>query len=153
IQRMGRCNRSRWPRPLERSGEVLVYTPDAPEPYDRASLTGLKEFLDLLCGLDSVSQADLEKALQEAPSAPPLGDPLCSFLNSGPYAVAGEDDFRDIEEFSRPAILRGEVRRFLSADKALQPGFVVPVPHWLTQPPQGQYGELPAHLRLAADEH
>src|SRR5262249_48258155 len=99
IQRMGRCNRSHWPRPLERSGEVLVYTPDGPEPYDRASLTGLKEFLDLLCGLDSVSQADLEKALQEAPSAPPLGDPLCSFLNSGPYAVAGEDDFRDIEEF------------------------------------------------------
>src|SRR5262249_48021734 len=49
IQRMGRCNRARWPRSLEYSGEVLVYTPESPEPYDKAALTGLSEFLARVC--------------------------------------------------------------------------------------------------------
>lgn len=153
IQRMGRCNRARWPRALDRSGEVLVYAPENSEPYDKAALTGLSEFMDRLCAQDWVNQAELEQALRDAPSPPAQGDPLCSFVNSGPYALAGEEDFRDIEEFSRPAILRGEVSRFVSADKAKQPGFIIPVPRKLSEPPDGQRGALPAYLRVAPDEH
>ena len=52
IQRMGRCNREQLPRPLPRSGEILVYRPDDPKPYDAAALTGLEEFLTELNGRD-----------------------------------------------------------------------------------------------------
>jgi CRISPR-associated endonuclease/helicase Cas3 len=153
IQRMGRCNRARLPRSLDRSGEVLVYTPESPEPYDKAALTGLSEFMDRLCVQESVNQAELEQALQDSPSPPVQGDPLCSFLNSGPYAMAGEEDFRDIEEFTRPAILRGEVSQFVSVDKVKQAGFIIPVPRKLSDPPDEPRGALPPYLRVAPDAH
>jgi CRISPR-associated endonuclease/helicase Cas3 len=152
IQRMGRCNRARMPRSLDHSGEVLIYRPEKPEPYDEAAMTGLEKFLDTLCRRDSVSQADLEAALQDAPPPPPLGDRACGFLSSGPYALAGEQDFRDIDEFNQPAVLKGEVAAFLGADKALQPGFVVPVPHRLARERDAQ-NRLPAYLHVADDRH
>jgi CRISPR-associated endonuclease/helicase Cas3 len=153
IQRMGRCNRSRWPRPLDRAGEVLVYRPDKPEPYDAAALTGVEGFLAALSEREAISQADLEAALWVAPSPSAVGDPLCNFLNSGPYAQGGEEDFRDIEEFSRPAVLAAEVRSYLNADKAQQPGYVIPVPRRLARERSDEHARLPAHMGVAPDGH
>jgi CRISPR-associated endonuclease/helicase Cas3 len=152
IQRMGRANRARAPRPLPRSGEILVYQPDEPEPYDKAAMTGVDQFLEDLCAREWVSQADLDAALRAAPPVPPLGDQACSFLSSGPYALAGDEDFRDIDEFNHPAVLNRDVDTFLNAEKARQPGFVVPVPRRLARErDQGQ--RLPSYLRVAADAH
>lgn len=157
IQRMGRCNRARSPRSLRCSGEVLVYKPEKPEPYDVTILTGVEEFLAMLTAQESVSQADLEEALRNAPAPPVIGDPLCSFLTSGAFALSGEEDFRDIEEFSNPAILNDDVPRFLDADKAKQPGFVVPVPRYLARlrddANDPRHGRLPRYLRVAATEN
>ncbi len=152
IQRMGRANRARTPRPLPHSGEVLVYRPERPEPYDKAAMTGADQFLDTLSARESVSQADLDAALRAAPQPPPLGDWACSFLSSGPYALGGEEDFRDIEEFNRPAVLQSDVEKFLTADKARQPGFVVPVPRRLARE-SDESKRLPSYLRIAADAH
>ncbi|MCA9059545.1 MAG: CRISPR-associated helicase Cas3', partial [Planctomycetaceae bacterium] len=47
IQRMGRCNRNRNARPLDESGQVVVYPPEDNDilPYDKNDLSGLAEFL------------------------------------------------------------------------------------------------------------
>jgi CRISPR-associated endonuclease/helicase Cas3 len=152
IQRMGRCNRERRPRPVPRSGEVLVYRPEDLKPYDEAALTGLGEFLDRLDGRESVNQSELEAALAQAPPPPAVGDAACSFTASGPYAMGGDEDFRDIEEFNLPALLRQDAGRFLSADKAQQPGFVVPVPRKLLSR-EGRPAKLPSYLGVAPDGH
>ncbi|MDY3562203.1 CRISPR-associated helicase Cas3' [Gemmata sp. JC673] len=150
VQRMGRCNRAQKPRALGSAGDVLVYKPEEDAPYDANSLTGLAEFLDAVKGRE-LSQDDLEKALREAPSPASLGDPLCSFLESGPYAVAGEEQFRDSEEFNRPCVLPGDVTAYLSAGTR-QPGFVLPVPKKFARerdPDNPDHAELSGHLGVA----
>lgn len=135
IQRMGRCNRDRNARPLDRSGEVLVYPPESEAPYEANDLKGLPEFLNLVGGRD-LSQVDLEAALNDPATPCPewQGDRTVMFLASGPYAVgpkADEDDantFREGNDFNRPSILLNEVGDYLAAGAAAKPGFELPVP-------------------------
>jgi CRISPR-associated endonuclease/helicase Cas3 len=154
IQRMGRCNRARQPRGFDRSGEVIVYRADDPKPYDSAALTGVEQFLTDLSRKDSLNQVDLEEALRNAPDLPVIGDSVCSFLKSGPYALGGEEDFREIEEFSRPSLLKADVDVFLIAGKADQPGFVVPVPRKLSKERDDSlHSKLPRYLGVTPDGH
>ncbi len=148
IQRMGRCNRARTPR--QGAGEVLVYEPEDIRPYSAENLTGIPDFLDGLCRREWINQAELEEALGKAPCPPGLGDKMCSFLHSGPYAQGGEEDFRDIEEFATPAVLPEDVARFLGAPKASRPGFLVPVPRRLRDAPDKR---LPHYLAVARAGH
>ncbi|MFM8275016.1 MAG: CRISPR-associated helicase Cas3' [Gemmata sp.] len=153
VQRMGRCNRAQKPRALGSAGDVLVYKPEEDAPYDANSLTGLEEFLGTVQGRE-LSQDDLEKALRDAPSPASLGDPLCSFLESGPYAIAGEEQFRDSEEFNRPCVLPGDVTEYLNAGTR-QPGFVLPVPKKFGRerdPNNPDHAKLAGHLGVACDE-
>ncbi len=155
IQRMGRCSREQDPRPLPRSGEVLVYKPSDQKPYNEESLTGLKEFLAELCARESLSQLDLETMLAKLLSPPPLGDPACSFVASGPYAMGGEEDFRDSEDFNIQAVLKGDVLAFLHADKKAQPGWTLPAPRWLAPRPtrEERPSKWPSYLGMAPDGH
>jgi CRISPR-associated endonuclease/helicase Cas3 len=150
IQRMGRCNRARLPRPG--AGGVLVYRPPDTRPYDRDELTGLEAFLNELAGVGVVSQAQLDEALRRAPARPRPGDRACSFLESGPYARAGEETFRDIEEFTVPAVLARDVPLFLAGDRAGRPGLVVPVPRRLSRA-LPRHPALPSYLAVADDAH
>jgi CRISPR-associated endonuclease/helicase Cas3 len=151
VQRMGRCNRAQKPRALGDDGNVLVYAPGEKAPYDDNDLTGVSEFLDLV--KDRVlSQTSLEEAMRRVPSPASLGDPLCSFLESGPYAIAGEEQFRDSEEFNRPCVLSGEVGEYLRAPCDLQPGFVLPVPRKFARDradTNPEHAELPGYLGVA----
>jgi CRISPR-associated endonuclease/helicase Cas3 len=147
IQRMGRCNRARVPR--KDAGEVLVYQPEDPRPYGAEDLTGLQDFLDALCAREWIDHAGLEVALRNAPIPPALGDKACSFLQSGPYAL-GDEDFRDIEEFTTPALLADDVPLFLDSPKAKRPGFVVPVPRRLRG---NRDARLPHYLAVAPQDH
>jgi CRISPR-associated endonuclease/helicase Cas3 len=159
IQRMGRCSRARKPR--AGAGEVLVYTPLGDDgkpdlaPYDTEALTGLTPFLAELSGKTTLNQLDLEKALANAPSPPARGDKDSNFLTSGPYAAGGEEDFRDIEEFSARAVLRADVEEFTRLQKEREPtdGLIVPVPKRLAH--RGQQGDsrLPSYLAVADDVH
>lgn len=155
VQRMGRCNRAQKPRQLGSAGDVLVYDPGEKAPYTDAHLTGLAEFLARVAGRD-LSQDHLEQAMRQVDSPPSLGDSLCSFLESGPYAVGGEEDFRDSEEFNRPCLLPDEVVGYLAAKRDEQPGFVVPVPKKLGRERDDQitnHAKLPGHLGIARGEH
>jgi CRISPR-associated endonuclease/helicase Cas3 len=151
IQRMGRCNREQQPRPLPFSGEVLVYEPDDLAPYDAAALTGLQEFLTALDGLGPIHQAELEAVLGKVPSPPAVGDASCSFVSSGPYAMGGEEGFRDIEEFNIQAVTRSDVQAFLNAEKKAQPGWTIPVPRRLAR--EARPPKWPSYLGVARDGH
>jgi CRISPR-associated endonuclease/helicase Cas3 len=164
VQRMGRCNREREPRSLTDSGEVLVYSPDDNAPYSGNDLTGLKEFLDRTTGRD-LSQDDLERTLADVPCPPWGGDTLCSFTESGPYAVAGEEEFRDIDEINRPCVLSDDVPAYLLAveaerrgKKATTPkdGFVLPAPRGLSRLRNDENADhkmLPRYVGVAPAEN
>ena len=78
-------------------------------------------------------------------SAAVAGRCSCSFSESGPYAVAGEEEFRDGEEFNRPCLLPVDVDDYLRAKRDEQPGFVLPVPK---RDAKGRNNDEPRHARL-----
>lgn len=156
IQRMGRCNRDRDARPLTESGEVIVYRPADPAPYSPEDLTGLPEFLELVKDKE-LSQTAIEEALESVPCPPWGGDKLSMFLESGPYALAGEEAFRDGEDYNRECVLFEDVREYLNARSEKKPGFLLPVPkRWAKARDQDAFAEhrrLPRHLGVAAEGH
>lgn len=156
IQRMGRCNRQRDARPLCRSGTVVVYKPADQNPYSRDDLTGLDEFLALVDGR-TLSQTDLEDALGRVKSPPWGGDKLAPFIAGGPFAVAGEEDFRAGEEHNRQCLLPEEVGDYIFADSMDKPGFILPVPmrlaHCRNDEEQPEHKKLPRYLGVAQAGH
>ncbi len=163
IQRMGRCNRDREARPLSASGEVLVYPPEKSAPYEPSDLKGLPEFLRMVAGRD-LSQVDLENALNnpELPVPDWLGDRLCMFLESGPYAVAPKADeedantFREGSDFNRPCVLLPDVAKYLAATADDKPGFLLPVPRGKAtarEEDNADHQKLPTYVGVAPDGH
>jgi CRISPR-associated endonuclease/helicase Cas3 len=134
IQRMGRCNRDNERMLKEnRIGIVLVVRREIgrEKPYEREDRDAAVGFVDELAGRD-VSQMILEDTFKKHDNQAVEPDRLCPFLDSGPYAQAREESFRDIEEFTVPCVLDGEdltkVLDALQARKSID-GFVLPVPH------------------------
>jgi CRISPR-associated endonuclease/helicase Cas3 len=154
IQRMGRCNRAQSPRPLGVAGDVLVYAPKDNAPYSTNDLSGLEEFLLAVDGR-ALSQNDIEAEMLKVDSPASLGDPLCSFLASGPYAVSGENDFRDNDDFTQACVLGADVSAYLRAGVD-RPGFVLPVPTRLADARRdgdATHAQLPPQLGVARDGH
>lgn len=151
IQRMGRCRRGRDELATKGAGSVYVYQPDSKEfVYTNADLFGVDDFLGLLQSKSPVSQTDLENGLRQFGSTVMEAERLSSFLKSGPYAVSGEDSFRDIEEFSFQCVLDTEISDFLSARPDERPGFVCPVPKKLKPEIDRR---LPQYLRVGLESH
>ena len=152
IQRMGRCCRQALPED-GRYGEVLVYAPENQKPYTREQLEGVAEFLARLAMMPRVSQADLQAALADVPQAPELPKPS-QFLQSGPWAIAGEDTFRDIEQWTRPAVLPEDVYDFdrlrRSTESWRADGMVIPV---LAHQARRRDTRLPSYLHVAEGGH
>lgn len=153
IQRMGRCHRSRQLR--QGAGEVLVYWPEDSRPYDQEYLRGVHEFLNALCSDDDqndVSQSLLEKALEQY--GPRLREPdrWCAFTSNSAYAQGGEG-FRDMEEFTVPAVLESRIPDFLAWQRSGQPtaGLVLPVPR--RHAGRRNQPGLPKYLAIAPDNH
>jgi CRISPR-associated endonuclease/helicase Cas3 len=156
IQRMGRCNRDRDARSLAVSGEVIVYRPADSAPYSPEDMTGFSEFQDLVREKE-LSQAALELALKAVPSPPWGGDKLSMFLESGPYAAAGEEAFRDGEDYNRECVLSEDVRNYLIAAIEKKPGYLLPVPKRWTKARDNdacaEHRRLPPYLGIAAEGH
>jgi len=133
IQRMGRCNRKKEARPLDRSGHVIIYPPENNDtlPYDKNDLAGLLEFLTQANGKD-LSQTDLDEIMRSVPGPTLQGDKMSRFLESGPYAVGPRDDggdgFRDTTDFSSQCVLMNDLAAYLCAEPKVRPGFILPVP-------------------------
>jgi CRISPR-associated endonuclease/helicase Cas3 len=158
IQRLGRCNREQDARPLPRSGEIIVYDPEMEKPYDAAALTGLNEFLEQVQNKE-ISQLQLENALADVPFPPDVGDTLCSFLKSGPYASTGEgaETFREDNDYNRQCVRFEDVKAYLNAPNEKKPGFVLPVPNKLAKSRDSEsdpdHRRLPRYFGVAAPGH
>ncbi len=156
IQRMGRCNRdSKKMREGERPiGRVYVIRPESgkEKPYEKKELDVAKKFVDELAGKD-VSQATLEKVYRDCDPGEVEPQKLCPFLDSGPYAEAREESFRETDDFTVPCILDDDVRKVKAAIAARKPidGFILPVPHlpYLVKEPGPGASQLPRWLRIA----
>ncbi|MDB5307801.1 MAG: CRISPR-associated helicase Cas3 [Gemmataceae bacterium] len=149
IQRMGRCRRGR--DELKKGpGEVLVYKPAEEKVYSKSDLAGLDDFLKFITGKAAVSQTDLETGLSLFGSKTADPPKLNSFLTSGPYALGGDDSFRDIEAFNVQAVLSGELQDYANSKPDKKPGFILPVPKKVKPTRDGR---LPSYLFVADERH
>jgi CRISPR-associated endonuclease/helicase Cas3 len=153
IQRMGRCCRESLPT-AGRHGDVLVYAPENEKPYKLTELAGVTEFVTRLAAMPRVSQVELEAALGDAPQAPELPKES-QFLQSGPWAMSGEDAFREIEAWTRPAVLARDVYDFARLRRSRTEswkadGLVIPLPVYLAK---DRDPRLPSYLFVADGAH
>src|SRR5262249_16662622 len=116
IQRMGRCNRHAR-RSQDPVGTVLIYPAPDERPYPTEQLEGVPEFVQHVARRGVLSQTDLEEALKVYGPNLVYPDKACRFLESGPYAMSGEATYRDIEEFTIPAVLDSDVNNFIDLRK------------------------------------
>ena len=145
IQRMGRCRRGRIELNALGPGDVYVYKPSNERVYSKADLEGFDSFIDWLVETSPVSQMHLEEGMQNFGPKQIEAERRSSFLTSGPYAMSGEDSFRDIEEFSQQCILDNEIDDFLNASPEKRAGFICPVPKKLKP---AANSKLPSFLRV-----
>jgi hypothetical protein len=78
------------------------------------------------------------------------------FVESGAYAVAGEQDFREGDEFTRKCVLLEDIDDFVRAVRDRQPGFGLPVPGRLAdarRDDESSHRRLPQHLAVARAGH
>jgi CRISPR-associated endonuclease/helicase Cas3 len=153
IQRMGRGCRESLPSD-DRFAEILIYAPEDEKPYTCEQLEGVEAFVQKLTACDHVSQADLERALAEAPQRVELPK-SCRFLDSGPWAVAGDESFREVEAFTRQAVLPEDIDEYQrlgrNRDKAwMAGGLILPAPIQLAK---AKDERLPSYLFVAAGGH
>ena len=110
IQRLGRCCRDQQAHERERVGEVLIYRPESPHPYDKGELVGMDKFLEDV-DRKTVSQAELEQLLLDAGGTGFLEKPT-AFITEGPWACQGKNHFRDIEERTCSAIMPSDEHEY-----------------------------------------
>jgi hypothetical protein len=93
----------------------------------------------------------LEAALEK--HGPRLGVPdrWCAFVNSGAYAQGGDAAFREIDEFTVPAVLASKVPDFVVLHQKRQPtaGLILPIPRRRNL---RRDTRLPKYLVVAPDE-
>jgi CRISPR-associated endonuclease/helicase Cas3 len=152
IQRMGRCNRDSKKIRSRPIGRVYILRPEPgkEKPYEKEELILAEKFVDEIAG-KRVSQEKLEEVYKRCD--PHEIEPLkiCPFLDSGPYAEAREESFRETDEFTVPCVLDHDVPKVLEAIADRKPidGFIVPVPQYLAKPPGPGATRLPRWLRIA----
>jgi CRISPR-associated endonuclease/helicase Cas3 len=150
VQRLGRCCRDMNAHVTGRIGDAVLYPPEGSAPYSATDLNGVETFVAALTAAGTVSQSALEDLLEAVPHAADLPRE-CRFVESGPWAAAGEENFRDIDDRTRQMLLPRDVEDYLGLRKGSKSwraheliltapkGAVDPQPH----------KELPAWLGLA----
>jgi CRISPR-associated endonuclease/helicase Cas3 len=148
VQRMGRCCRDPDAHSTGRVGLVILYPTDEAAPYTKQDMFGVMDFVAMLGREGNVSQSRLEELLAGVPQAAELPKE-CRFIFSGPWAAMGEENFRDIDDYTRQAVL--DVDEYLEARESRKPweaqGLILPVPKKFTDPEP--HDKLPSWLRIA----
>ena len=156
IQRMGRCNRDSSKLASRPIGRVYVLRarPGEEKPYDKPELDAAAKFVGEIVGR-ALSQDDLERVYRECDPSEAEPEKLCPFLDSGPYAVAQEETFRDIDEYTVPCILDGDSKKVAEILQAGNPaervidGYIVPVPRRFAREPKPEASWFPRWLSVA----
>lgn len=157
IQRMGRCNRDSTKmrgRPIGRV-YVLRPEPDKEKPYEKHELDAAVGFVNAIVGR-GISQDELARIYEKYDPREIEPEKLCPFLDSGPYADAKEESFREIDEFTVPCVLDDDLRRWVGdklkssnpADRVID-GFIVPVPRRFATETKPEASWFPRWLSVA----
>lgn len=157
IQRMGRCNRDSKKmrdRPIGRV-YVLRPEPDKEKPYEKPDLDAAAQFVDAIVGR-GISQDELEQVYEDCDPQEIEPETLCPFLDSGPYAEAKEESFREIDEYTVPCVLDDDLDRQVGdmlrshnpADRVID-GFIVPVPRRFATESKPEDSRFPRWLSVA----
>jgi CRISPR-associated endonuclease/helicase Cas3 len=148
VQRMGRCCRDTDAHETGRMGQVVLYPMDEIAPYTKQDMLGVTDFVAKLAKETKISQTKLEDLLADVPQAAELPKE-CRFLFSGPWAAMGEENFRDIDDYTRQAILDAD--EYLQARESRRPweaqGLIVPIPKGFIDPKP--HDQLPSWLHIA----
>lgn len=159
IQRMGRCCREKDPG--ERFGEVYLYEPERHLPYEEHEIQQGLTFRNILVELTALGPEDERRAVSQKDLSDYLStlqtdvEPrrYTAFWESGFWASAQEQAFREGEEFTVDCVLRRDIDSYLSARRGRKPetpGYVVPVPRKLR--PRLQSDTRLRPLMVAPDE-
>ena len=158
IQRMGRCNRDSKKMRHRPIGRVYVIRPESgkEKPYEKEELDAAKEFVEKVAGRD-LSQIALDEAYQLSDLREIEPEKVCPFLDSGPYAEARVESFREIDEFTTPCILDYDVPKVLEmlhergpAARGPIDGMVVPVPRRFATETRPNDPRFPRWLSVAS---
>lgn len=144
IQRMGRCCREPLP-PAGRRGEVYIYRPIDARPYETAEVDQGEAFARWLASRGEAAHADLGNYLADVDVREPfVRDGFSGFLDSGWYAMARDDSFREDDAFTVDCVLDTDREAYIVGrrnrdQRAMR--FIVPVPRRLARsdPTLGAY--------------
>ena len=147
VQRMGRCCRDTDAHKTGRVGQVAFYRPENENPYSKQDFQDVDAFVTKIAEAGRCSQSKLEDLLTDVPQTAELPKE-CRFLQSGPWAAMGEEIFRDIDDYTRQAVLDPyEYLRLRGSKKpwAAQ-GAILPLPKKYTR----AHEKLPSWLHVAS---
>lgn len=156
VQRMGRCCRDPDAHESGRTGEVVIYKPEHMLPYSKQDMGGAGQVIDAMVHAGAVSQDRLAELLEGVSPAVELPR-ACRFTESGVWAAAGEEQFRDADDIGRPALLADDLDEYARLRDPRRrggdppwraDGLVMNVPKKLTQ--EHERPDLPPWLRLAS---
>ncbi|MBY0451043.1 MAG: CRISPR-associated helicase Cas3' [Cyanobacteria bacterium] len=150
IQRMGRCCRKIKPG---RTGEVWVIEPENEKPYEKEDIEVGKAFIQsLLLKNKPASQRDLADYLEqmdEGSRREMSGKPTL-FTHDGLFATPSyEDPFRDTDNYTIDCVLEIDIEKYKVLPNEAKPGYIVPVPRYLSQ----ENSCLPGCLKMAPNTH
>lgn len=146
VQRFGRANRH-LVRGKDFRARLIVYKPESDRPYNRDELLAAECFLRDLGATENISQELLATELESHALAERIADGSARFIESGYYATPGL--FRDIDEFTVPCILTGDLDKVRNLLKAKRPfdEFVINVPKKFAKR-LDEVSWLPKYLRV-----
>ena len=156
IQRMGRCNRDSTKLSIRPVGRIYVLRPEPgkEKPYEKPDLEAASRFVDKIVGR-KLSQDELEHFYRECDPSQIEPEMLCPFLDSGPYAVAKEDSFREIDEFTVQCVLDEDLKRHVAEilqgrdpSERVIDGYTVPVPRRFAIEPKPEASCFPRWLSV-----
>jgi CRISPR-associated endonuclease/helicase Cas3 len=150
VQRFGRANRSSDRDPNFRA-HLIVYRPENEKPYTKQEISDAQNFLRDL-GNEEISQRLMTVMLEK--HAPPqrIAAGSARLLEGGYYATPGM--FRDIDEFTKPAILNkdlAEMKAYLDAKKPYD-ALVINVPEKFAKAMEERPGWLPKYVGIADEQ-
>jgi CRISPR-associated endonuclease/helicase Cas3 len=149
VQRFGRANRH-LARGKDFRARLIVYKPEGEKPYTKNELNAADAFLKDL-GTNDISQKQMADKLEAHALSERIADGSARFLEGGYYATPGM--FRDIDEFTSPAILNkdlAEMKNYLDANKPYD-ALVISVPEKFSKAIEERPSWLPKYLGIASE--
>jgi len=150
VQRFGRANRSS-DRESNFRARLIVYRPENEKPYTKQEISDAQNFLRDL-GDEAISQRMMAEMLEKHAQPQRIADGSARLLEGGYYATPGM--FRDIDEFTKPAILNkdlAEVKAYLDAKKPYD-ALVINVPEKFANAIEERPSWLPKYLGIASEQ-